>query len=152
MLAAILSAFHVLALALGLPAIFLRTRALGRMPDPGAYPMLFAADNVWGLAAVMWLVTGLWRAFGGVEKGATFYLDSQMFWLKMGLFALVLVLEILPMLTLIRWRMLIRRRRVPDFGIAPTLRTISALEVVIVVAIPFVAALMARGFGQPARP
>jgi putative membrane protein len=75
-----------------------------------------------------------------------------MFWLKMGLFALVLVLEILPMLTLIRWRMLIRRRRVPDFGIAPTLRTISALEVVIVVAIPFVAALMARGFGQPARP
>jgi uncharacterized membrane protein len=41
---------------------------------------------------------------------------------------------------------------VPDFGIAPTLRTISALEVVIVVAIPFVAALMARGFGQPARP
>jgi putative membrane protein len=75
-----------------------------------------------------------------------------MFWLKMGLFALVLVLEILPMLTLIRWRMLIRRGRVPDFGIAPTLRAISALEVAIVVAIPFVAALMARGFGQPARP
>jgi putative membrane protein len=151
MLSAVLSAFHVLALGLGLPAIFLRTRALGRLPDPAAYPTLFAADNVWGLAAAMWVVTGLWRAFGGVEKGAAFYLDSRMFWLKMGLVALVLVLEILPMLTIIRWRIVLRRGRAPDFGIAPTLRAISAFETVVVFVIPFVAALMARGFGQPAR-
>lgn len=151
MLSAVLSALHALALGLGLPAIFLRTRALGRLPDPGACPTLFAADNVWGLAAVLWLVTGLWRAFGGVEKGAVFYLDSRMFWIKMGMFAVVLVLEILPMLTLIRWRIHLRRGGLPDFGIAPTLRIISAIEVVIVAAIPFVAALMARGFGQPAR-
>jgi putative membrane protein len=145
MLAAVLSALHVLALALGLPAIFLRTRALGRMPDPRAYPTLFAADNVWGLAAVLWLVTGLWRAFGTVEKGAAFYVESRMFWLKMGLFALVFVLEVLPMLTLIRWRIIIRRGGAPDFGIAPTLRAIGMLEVVLILAIPFVAALMARG-------
>ena len=151
MLSAVLSALHVLALALGLPAIFLRTRALGKMPDPGAYPTLFAADNVWGLAALLWVSTGLWRLFGGVEKGAAFYLDSRMFWIKMGLFGTVLVLEILPMLTLIRWRILIGRGRLPDFAIAPTLRTVSAIETAIVTIIPFVAALMARGYGQPVR-
>ena len=70
MLSAIVSALHVLALALGLPSVFLRGRALKGRLDGDGLRRLFAADTVWGIAAALWLITGLSRAFGGLEKGA----------------------------------------------------------------------------------
>jgi len=104
MIAAIVAAVHYLALALGLPSVFLRGRALKGPLDRAGLQRLFAADTVWGIAAALWLVTGLLRAFGGLEKGSAFYFASRLFWLKLGLFALVVALEVWPMVTLIRWR------------------------------------------------
>src|SRR5919108_3457533 len=102
MASAIVSALHLFALALGLPSVFLRGRALKGPLDAAGLARLFAADNVWGVAAQLWLVTGLLRAFAGLEKGSAFYLASRLFWLKLALFALVGALEIWPMLTFIR--------------------------------------------------
>ena len=87
MASAIVSALHLFAFALGLPSVFLRGRALKRPLDREGFARLFAADNVWGIAALLWLVTGLLRAFGGLEKGSAFYLASRLFWLKLALFA-----------------------------------------------------------------
>jgi uncharacterized membrane protein len=64
----------------------------------------------------------------------------------MGLFALVFVLEIRPMMTFIRWRKERARGKEPSVG--ANLDALIALnngEVAVVVVIPFVAALMARG-------
>src|SRR5438445_9520770 len=114
MISAIVSALHVLALALGLPSLFFRGRALkGSLDGPGLH-RLFAADTVWGIAALIWLATGLARAFGGLEKGSAFYLTSPLFWLKMTLFAAVVLLEVWPMATFIRWRQEIRRGEAPE--------------------------------------
>jgi putative membrane protein len=104
MASAIVSALHVLALALGLSSVYLRGRALKGRLDREGLQRLFAADNVWGIAAGLWIVTGLLRAFGGLEKGSQFYLQSPLFWIKMALFVAVIVLEIRPMITFIRWR------------------------------------------------
>jgi uncharacterized membrane protein len=101
---AIVSALHVLALALGLPSVFLRGRTLKGPLDADGFRRLFAADNVGGIAALIWIVTGVLRAFGGLEKGTQFYLSSRLFWVKMALFAAVLALEAWPMLTFIRWQ------------------------------------------------
>src|SRR3989475_10969529 len=76
MVSAIVSALHVLALALGLPAVYLRGRALKARLDRDRMRQLFAADTVWGIAAALWVVTGLLRAFAGLEKGSQFYLAS----------------------------------------------------------------------------
>ncbi len=65
MLAALFSALHLLTLALGLGGVWARGRALRR----GDLPAAFAADAAWGIAALLWLATGLARAFGGLEKG-----------------------------------------------------------------------------------
>jgi len=146
MLSAIVSAFHLLALALGLPAIYLRGRALKGRLDRAGLQRLFAADNVWGAAAGLWLVTGLLRAFGGLEKGSAFYLASRLFWLKMGLFALVVALEIWPMVTLIRWRMALGRGGAPDTSAVRGLYAVTHAEMAVVVLMVFVAAFMARGF------
>jgi putative membrane protein len=146
-LAAIVSALHVLALALGLPAVFLRGRALkGRLDRDGLH-RLFAADTVWGIAAALWLVTGLLRAFAGLEKGTAFYLGSWLFLGKMALFVLIVLLELRPMLTLMRWRSLVRAGGAVDTSAARALYQVNHVELALVVVMVFVASFMARGFG-----
>ena len=137
LLAALASAGHVLAFGIGLPAIWARAFALRR----GDVQATLYADNFWGVAAVLWLVTGLSRVFGGLEKGSAWYLANDLFWLKMALFGLVFALETWPMTTFILWR--VRGRTEP--GLMPVFAKISFVEAVITTALPFVAAAMARG-------
>ena len=147
MISAIVSALHVLALGIGLPSVFLRGRALKGPLDAEGLRRLFAADNVWGAAAVLWLGTGLLRAFGGLEKGAPFYLHSRLFWAKVALFATILALEAWPMVTFIRWRIQRGRGQAPDTSSAVAFWVLTHVEMSLVVVIVFVASFMARGFG-----
>jgi putative membrane protein len=147
MLAAVVSALHVLALAIGLPGVVLRGRALASVPDAPAVRRVLAADAVWGIAALLWLLTGLGRAFGGLEKGSAFYLQSPLFWTKMTLFGLILLLELLPMVTFVRWRRVLRRGQPVDTARVTALARLNTIEVILVIAMVFVASFMARGFG-----
>jgi putative membrane protein len=146
-IAAVVSSLHLLALATGLPAVFLRGRALKGPLDADGLRRLLAADNVWGVAAVLWIVTGLLRAFGGLEKGTEFYLRSPLFWIKMSLFLLILLLEIRPMVTFIRWRIQLGRGLAVDTSVASRLYTLNHVELALVVVMVFVAGMMARGVG-----
>ncbi len=146
-LSAFFSALHLLALALGLPSVFLRGRALAGPLDQVALRRLFAADTVWGLAALLWVGTGLARAFGGLEKGSQFYSLSPLFWVKMALLATVLLLEIWPMVTFIRWRIVRGRGGMPDTAHARGLAIVNQIQLALVVAMVFVASFMARGVG-----
>ncbi|HEX9421443.1 MAG TPA: DUF2214 family protein [Methylomirabilota bacterium] len=148
MTSAIVSALHVLALALGLPSVYLRGRALKGPLDRDGLRRLLAADTVWGIAAGLWIATGLLRAFGGLEKGSQFYLQSPLFWTKMALFATVIILEIWPMVTFIGWRGALRRGETPDTSRARALYLVNHVEMGLVVLIVFVASFMARGFGM----
>ncbi len=146
---ALLSALHLLALALGLPAIFFRVRALRALAsDASAVPRVLAADTAWGVAALLWLVTGLLRAFGGFEKGTPFYLHNGLFHLKLTVFVLIVLLELFPMVTFIRWRLVAARGGVPDTSRLGLLTRLSEVELALTLALPFVAALMARGIGM----
>ena len=142
--AALLSAIHLLTLALGAGAIFGRGRAMSRPLDDQGWKRLLAADNLWGIAALLWIASGLARAFyGGKEPG--FYWRNGFFWLKMSLFLVVFALEIAPMTTFMRVRIAQSRgTAIPRFPIE-TYRRINAAELGLVVAIVFVAAFMARG-------
>jgi putative membrane protein len=144
MISAIVSAFHLLALAIGLPSVFERGRALTRIPDAEEFRKLLAADNLWGIAALLWIVTGLLLAFGGLEKSTQFYLHSTLFWTKLGLFVSLLSLEVWPMLTFIQWRIKLGRGQTPDTSRARALRMINDVEVALVVVIIFVASFIAR--------
>ncbi len=148
LIAACTSALHVFALALGLPGIFLRARALGEVQqDAAAVKRVLAADNAWGLAAALWIASGLVRAFGPWEKGSAYYLHSGAFWLKMSLFAAIFALEVWPMVTLLRWRRALAKNQAVDLSVAAKLQQISRVELALTIAIPFVAAAMARGIG-----
>ena len=147
MLGAVLSALHVLTLGLGLGAIFARARALRAVSggDASAIGHVLSADTLWGVAAAAWIVTGLGRLFGGVEKTPDFYLHNGFFWMKMALFAGVFALEIAPMITFMRWRAARARGTAIASTRAALFARISYVQLAIVLVIPFVAAAMARG-------
>ena len=142
--AAILSAIHVLTLAVGLGAVYLRGRALRRTLDAAGWRRLLAADNLWGLAAALWIASGVARVFFG-GKETSFYWRNGFFWLKLGLFGIVFVLELRPMMTFISVRSALRNGfPLPAFPLRHYQR-INTAEIVLVVAIVFVATFMARG-------
>lgn len=143
------AALHLVALGIGLGGVWARARALrGTLDEAGVRRVLYA-DNVYGIAALLWIGTGLVRVFAGLERGASYYLGNTVFWIKIALFALVFGLEILPMVTFVRWR--IRRGRGEPVGtdarVAGVLATLSVLEGLLIVAMVFVAAALARGLG-----
>lgn len=143
MLRIVLAALHLLALGIGLGAVWSRARLLGGRFDSGAVRRALVVDSWWGAAAVLWLATGLWRLFASTEKATAYYMTNHVFWAKMGMFVLIFVLELGPMITLVKWR----RGMQPDAAAAKRISTISYVECALVIAMVFAAVSMARGYG-----
>lgn len=145
----LLASLHLLALGVGLGAVWVRGRALAGRLDGEGLRRAFAADGWWGLAALLWIGTGLWRLFGATEKGTEYYLGNHVFWTKMVLLLGVLAMEIRPMVTLMRWRREVARGLPPDTTTAPRLARLSYVQAFLVVLMVLAATAMARGLGGP---
>ena len=143
----LLAAVHLVALGIGAGAILNRALAFASNLDAAGLERLFAAENRWGLAVVLWIVTGLWRVLAGIEKPAFYYWTSDAFWWKMGLMAAILVLEVGPMTALIRWRIQTRRGEPIDSSRAVLFARVSQIQLWLVVAMVFVATAIVRGLG-----
>jgi putative membrane protein len=140
---------HLLGLGVGLGAVWARARALRAPLDTDGLRRVFHADAWWGVAAVIWISTGLVRMIGGLEKGTEYYLRNHVFWGKMALLLLILVLEIKPAVTLARWRAQLAGGNPPDTSAAERFGRISYVQVVLVVLMVLAATAMARGIGMP---
>jgi uncharacterized membrane protein len=143
-IAALLSAIHVLTLGLGLGSIFARGRALARPLDDAGWKRLLAADDGWGVSALLFITSGLGRVFLG-GKETTFYWRNGFFWIKMALFVTIFALELQPMITFVRARIARGRGQPPPPFAVATYQRINAAELTLIVLIVFTAAFMARG-------
>jgi putative membrane protein len=143
------AALHLLGLGLGLGSVWARGRAFRGELDAAGLRRVFYADTWWGVAALVWIGTGLVRAFGGLEKGSAYYLHNHLFWGKMTLLLMILILELAPMVTLIRWRTQVARGELPDTRAAGRFSRISFLQAALVVLMVLAASGMARGYGSP---
>ncbi len=141
------AALHLFALGIGLGSVWARGRALRGALDRVGLARVFYADTWWGIAAILWIATGLTRAFGGLEKGAFYYLHNHLFGLKMALLGLILALEVSPMLTLLRWRRELARGEQPNTSAAPRFARVSFLQAGLVGLMVLAATAMARGYG-----
>jgi putative membrane protein len=131
-------------------------QAARELPGTDAVRRAFKADAHWGLAAALWLATGLWRYLGSTEKSTDYYNSNHVFLTKMALFVLVVALEVRPMLTLIRWRRAVGSGErqtaavgvgVIDAATARRMARISYVQGAIVTIMVFTAVAMARGYG-----
>ena len=143
----IFAALHLLGLGIGLGSVWVRGQALRGPLDADTLSRVFKADGWWGGAAFIWLSTGLVRLLTSLEKGPAYYFQNSFFHAKLTLFVLVLALEIMPMVTLIRWRKARRQGITPDTSRARAMARISTVQAILVVLIVFAAAGMARGLG-----
>ena len=143
-----LTTLHLLALGIGMGAVRTRAASLRGSLDIAAIRRAFAADTRWGIAAAIWISTGLWRLLASTEKSTEYYMTNRFFMWKMGLLALILVLEIRPMLTLIKWRRAASKGELHIDAIATDARRIAAvsnIQSVLVAVMVALAVLMARG-------
>lgn len=141
----LLAAVHLLAFALGFWAVLVRGTSFRRLAlGTGQVRSVLVADNIWGICALILLVTGGMRAFGGYEKGTDYYLHQPLFHLKMTLLVLILVLEVAPLLTLIKWRVALARGTAIDTGRATLFARISHGEALLMLLMVIAATGMAR--------
>jgi putative membrane protein len=152
MIRVVLAVLHLLALAIGMSSIDARTRALRRVQrSPDALRDVFIADAWWGAAGAIWIVTGLWRWLGGMEKTPAYYAGNHIFYAKMALLGVVLALEISPIVTISRWRLASRRGTLPpaeELALpARRLARMSRAQSIVVIVMLVTAVLIARGYG-----
>jgi len=141
----IAGAAHLLALLIAAASIAVRATAARTVTDTSRLAVVFRADSWWGASALLFIGTGLWRAFGGLEKGSAYYLGSTVFWVKMALLLTILALELRPMMTLVRWRVATARGESFDLQPAGMIARISTIQLVLLGAMVLAATAMARG-------
>jgi putative membrane protein len=141
----VLAAIHLLGLGIGLGAVYVRGKALSGRIDTDKVRTALAADAWWGLAAILWVGSGLWRLFGSIEKDTAYYMGNHVFWTKMVLFVGILLMEIRPMMTLARWRRELARGIPPNTSNAHRISRLSYAQAALVVLMVLAATAMARG-------
>lgn len=143
----LLAAVHLLAFAMAFTAVLARGKALRSLKGTDSSPVrqVLIADNFWGISALVLLITGGMRAFGGFEKGTEYYLQQPLFHLKMTLFIFILLLEIAPMIRLIKWRIALARGNRLDLCKAGLFARISYIQALLIVLMVIAASGMARG-------
>ena len=144
----LLAALHLLALGFGLGSVLHRGWSLRGTLDEAGLRRVLRSDAIWGICLAVWIFTGAVRLFGSYEKGPAYYLHHSMFWGKMGVLTLVLLLELPAMLALIQWRSDLRRGEAIDASRATTFARISLVQAALVVLIVFMATATARGIGM----
>lgn len=150
MLRWLLAAIHLLALGIGLGAVWARGRALRQPLDARGFRRVFEADAWWGIAALLWVGSGLWRWLAGTEKATSYYTGNHIFLGKMALFVIIVLLELSPMMALMNWRRQVAAGQLPDVTRAAKFARISSIQAGLIVLMVLAATAMARGYG--ARP
>jgi murein DD-endopeptidase MepM/ murein hydrolase activator NlpD len=92
----------------------------------------------------VWIVTGLWRLLGATELPLSYYIGSNAFAVKMGIFLVVVALEIWPTTVLVRWW---RKRAEPDPRDVGRLEILSYVQCALVAGIVLASVMTSRGFG-----
>src|SRR3954466_10795432 len=109
-----IAAVHLIAMALAMYGVLARGAALREPPTGNSLARAFRSDAIWGIAALVLIVTGLYRLLGPIDKPTAYYMNNGLFHAKLTSIVLILALEISPMLTLMRARNQFRNAASPE--------------------------------------
>ncbi|MGH8353472.1 MAG: DUF2214 family protein [Pseudomonas sp.] len=145
---AIAAYLHFLSIFLLFALLVLEHRLFKLPLDLERARSLIRIDIAYGLAAGLVLVTGAARVFW-YGKGLAYYLHNGLFHAKLGLFLLIALLSALPTFCFLNWRNALKAGQLPDVGPRQAKLVIMAirLELLLLLFLPLLAALLARGYG-----
>ena len=150
MLAHVLTAYlHFLGMMILMATLLAEHVMLHTQMPPVHLQRVARTDLFYGMAAGIVFLTGLLR-FAYFGKGIHFYLGNPVFYIKVGMFLLVALISISPTMRFIAWRKMLKQGDLPalDPHTITRLRTVIRLELGLLIVIPLLAVLMARGIGR----
>ncbi|MGC9502247.1 DUF2214 family protein [Baaleninema sp.] len=143
---AVTAYLHYLGFMLAVGALVVESFTLKERPTLQESQKIVIADVVYGMSALMVLITGVLRVlyFG---KGTEYYTSNPVFWIKVGIFLFVGTLSLYPTITFILWAKDWQQGAAPVLTAAKTrlLSSMIKVEIVGFLLIPLFAAMMARG-------
>lgn len=146
MTAAFIAGFHYLGIMLLTATLLVEWLALRSTITREVLDRLVRIDILYGISAVVILVTGFLRITTAYGKGPVFYMQSMAFHTKVGLFILIGLISIVPTVRFIRWRKAaMANGSLPDAAAVSGTRKLVLVELHILFLLPFLAAIMARG-------
>jgi putative membrane protein len=143
----LLALVHLVGFGIGLGSVWARARSFQSALNAAGLRRLFAADSWWGISAIVLIGSGSWRLLASIEKPTGYYLHNHVFWLKMTALVAILLLELWPMTTLIRWRVAVAKGQTVDTSMASRFAAISYAQTVLLIIMVAAATAMARGVG-----
>ncbi|MBZ2190022.1 DUF2214 family protein [Alcanivorax sp. JB21] len=146
MTAAFIAGFHYLGIMLLTATLLVEWLALRTTITREVLDRLVRIDILYGISAVVILVTGFLRITTAYGKGPVFYMHSMAFHTKVGLFILIGLISIVPTIRFLRWRKAAQANgSLPDAAAVNGTRKLVLVELHILFLLPFLAAIMARG-------
>ena len=145
--AAVFAWLHLLAIGVGAGMLLTEYWLCRRMPDRIQVRLLGQVDMGYQLALIGSLATGLARALY-YGQDVAYYLANRLFWLKIAILFMIVVVAIAPTLQYIRWNR--EARSAPTF--TPLERDVErarasiALGLGLWLILPLIAILVARGY------
>jgi putative membrane protein len=139
---------HFLAIFTTLSLLMAEAALYRRAMSRRTLDLLRRLDLGYLFAAIAIIATGVLRLFAS-GKGAAFYLQNPVFWVKMGLFLAVGLLSVPPTIHYIRTATATPRESPPTIsaGTYRRIRLFLVLQLAGFALIPLAATLMARGVG-----
>lgn len=118
-------------------------------PERAVARKIVTVDVIYGVSLLVVFVTGIARLFHG-GKGALFYMQTWAFHAKFSLFVVMAVLWLYPAFKFFAWRRQLKAGQAPVMADAEAKRVLMAIRVqlLILVLLPLLAAMMARGIGS----
>jgi putative membrane protein len=147
-IAVVFAWLHLLAIGVGAGMLLTEYWLCRRMPDRIQAGLLGQVDMGYQLALIGSLATGLARALY-YGQDVAYYLANRLFWLKIAIFFVIVVVAIAPTLQYIRWNR--EARTAPTF--TPLERDVERVRASIALGLglwlilPLIGILVARGYG-----
>lgn len=137
---------HYLAMMLLAAALIAEHLLFSPRPDLAVARKIVIVDLIYGFSLLVVLATGFGRLFHG-GKGALFYMQNAAYHTKFTLFVIMAAIWIYPAIKFLGWRRTLRGGGTPSMSDAEARRVFMAIRIqlLILVVIPLLAAMMARG-------
>lgn len=134
---------HFLGILFLFATLFSQNLLIRREVSIQQFKKIAVIDGIYGLSALVVLATGLLQWFA-VGKPAVFYSSNPVFIAKVSIFILVGLLSIYPTVAFARKRKITENK----IQIPKSIIMVIRIEMLLVIILPLLAILMARGYGS----
>jgi putative membrane protein len=144
----ILAYTHILGIFIVVISLFVENMVITKEMTIKELKRLTKADSWYGLGAIVMLITGFARIYL-VGKGSDYYWSHPLFLIKLGIFTVSGLLSIYPTIQFIKLSKKLKVEGATEFtwGESSKFKLIALLQLGLILTLPFLANMIARGIG-----